>query len=165
MFAEAFEAGGPLMYAVLAAWVVVLAGLLDRACYVLGCVVRRPWSRALQFARAGDFKAARQSKAGEQRRAHRGLTRIESVSQLATSIGLFGTVVGIARSFFARGAGSGLAAPEALASGLSTALYTTIAGLTVFLVGQISAIAFREWLTFCQADLNELLEGQGAPPS
>ena len=31
MWVSYFEQGGPMMYAVLAAWIVVLAGVLDRA--------------------------------------------------------------------------------------------------------------------------------------
>ena len=42
MFAEYFEAGGTVMYVVLAAWVVVFAGVIDRAFYALGRVSRRP---------------------------------------------------------------------------------------------------------------------------
>ncbi len=162
MFASTFHAGGPLMYAVLLAWIVVSAGILDRVCYAIGCLVRRPFARARRLAAAGDPTGARNLWQREQVRAERGLARIDSVSQLATSIGLFGTVVGIARSFFARGAESGLAAPDALASGLATALYTTIAGLAVFLIGQASLIAFREWIDFCQSDLESLIGSEPA---
>jgi biopolymer transport protein ExbB/TolQ len=77
------------------------------------------------------------------------------VSQIAVSVGLFGTVVGIAQSFFARGGELDLAAPEVLASGLSTALFTTIAGLVVFLFGQGFLIAFDEWQAFCERDLED----------
>ena len=147
-----FEAAGPILYAVLAAWVVVLAGVLDRAVYAAGCAVRRPWGRVARLAASGDVRAANALAHRERARAERGLARIEAVSQLATSIGLFGTVVGIARAFFARGPGGGIAPAEALASGLSTALYTTIAGLAVFLVGQTAVILYREWLAHCQRE-------------
>ena len=43
-----------------------------------------------------------------------------------------------------------LAAPDVLAAGLATALYTTIAGLVVFLFGQAFLIAYREWLDYCE---------------
>ena len=93
----------------------------------------------------------------ERERARCGVERIEAVSQIATSVGLFGTVLGIAQSFFARG-GGGLAAPEALAAGLSTALYTTIGGLSVFLFGQAFLILFADWCAFCDRGLGDLLE-------
>ena len=131
------EAGGPVMLAVVGAWIVVLAGMLDRMAYAAGRCLRR----------VRDIRA-------EAARARRGLERIDAVSQLATSLGLFGTVLGIARSFLARGTeGNALAAPEALAAGLSTALYTTLAGLAVFLVGQAFLIAYREWLAWCERGL------------
>jgi len=41
MLAEHFHAGGPVMYALLAAWVVVLAGVLDRLAYL----ALRAWRR------------------------------------------------------------------------------------------------------------------------
>jgi biopolymer transport protein ExbB len=97
----------------------------------------------------------------EQGRAERGLQRIDAVSQVATSIGLFGTVLGIAQSFFARGLDAGPAAPEVLSSGLSTALFTTIAGLVVFLFGQGFLIVFGEWRAFCDRDLDDRLEMEG----
>ena len=147
MFAEYFEEGGPVMYAVLAAWVLVLAGVLDRLIYAGGRVARRPLRAAEGFIAEGRLDAARVTLELERLRAERGLARIDAFSQLATSLGLFGTVLGIAQSFFARGAELGLAAPEVLASGLATALYTTVAGLAVFLFGQTFLIAFGEWLS------------------
>lgn len=151
MFVSYFEAGGPVMYAVFAAWVVVFAAVLDRGCYAIGRVFRRPARRIRALYEAARPDEAARLAEREREVAERGLTRIESVSQLATSIGLFGTVLGIARSFFARGGeGSQLAAPEALAAGLSTALYTTIAGLVVFLFGQSASILFREWIELCE---------------
>ena len=145
MLSSYFDAGGPVMYAVLGAWVVVLAGVLDRASYALGRAVRRPGRIALALAAEGDVSAAWRRFDAERARASRGLERIDAVSQLATSIGLFGTVLGLARTFLARGGELALAAPDVLAAGLSTALYTTVAGLVVFLFGQTFLIAFREW--------------------
>lgn len=156
MFAEYVEAGGPIMYACLVLWVVVLAGVLDRIVYALGRVARRP-RRAIESALTGGQKpSARVQLHAERLRAERGLGRIDAVSQIATSVGLFGTVCGIASSFFARGTGS-LAAPEVLASGLSTALFTTIAGLCVFLFGQGFLIVYGEWQAFCDRGLDEVL--------
>lgn len=158
MLARYFDEGGPVMYAVLAAWVVVLAAVLDRLLYAAGRAVRRPMAAVAALRARGELVAARERLARERERARRGLPRIDAVSQLATSLGLFGTVLGLARSFFARGGELGLAAPEVLASGLATALYTTVAGLVVFLCGQCFLIAWREWEAFCERDVARLLE-------
>ena len=57
-----------------------------------------------------------------------------------------------------------MAAPEALASGLATALFTTVAGLVVFLCGQGFLILFEEWQEFCERPLDpvidELMDGE-----
>lgn len=144
------EQGGPLMIAVLAAWVVVLAGVVDRALYALGRVARRPALRVRSLYAAGAVDEARFLMEVEHDRAQRGVSRIDAVSQLATSIGLFGTVIGIAQGFVARGgATDATRSLDGLASGLSTALFTTIAGLFVFLFGQVALIVYREWLDLC----------------
>lgn len=161
MLTEEFEAGGPVMYAVLATWVVVAAGMLDRGLYALGRLARRPTRSVLALAQRGESDAAGRTLSSERQRATRGLARIDAVSQLATSLGLFGTVLGLSRTFLARGESLAVAAPEVLARGLSTALYTTLAGLAVFLVGQAFLIAFREWLAFCERDLAGALGGIG----
>ena len=135
--------GGPLMYAVLATWVVVLAGTLDRVLYAFGRILRRPSGRAgVDLSR-------------EAQRARRGLARIDTVSQLATSVGLFGTVVGLAQGFLGRGGTADTSMSlQALGDGLSTALFTTIAGLVVFLFGQAVLLAYREWLSYVERDMD-----------
>ena len=158
MLAEYFQAGGPVMYVVLAAWVVVLAGVLDRLLYALGRASRRPIRRMETLLRTGDVRAARRAFDEERLRGDRGLRRIDAVSQIATSIGLFGTVLGIARSFFARSGELGLAAPDVLAAGLATALFTTLAGLVVFLFGQAFLIAFDDWREYCDRAVAAELE-------
>lgn len=145
--------GGPLMYAVLATWVIVLAGVLDRCFYAVGRALRRPGVRVKALARGGDPAAAEVEFVREANAARRGLDRIDAVSQLATSVGLFGTVVGLAQGFLGRGGTADTARSlEALSDGLSTALFTTIAGLVVFLFGQGFAVAYREWLAFVERD-------------
>lgn len=161
MFSEYFETGGPVMYVVLFTWIVVLAGVLDRMLYVLGRASRRPARRIEAHLRNGDLEQARRALRDERRRGDRGLRRIDAVSQIATSVGLFGTVLGIARSFFARGEELGLAAPDVLAAGLSTALFTTLAGLVVFLFGQAFLIAFDDWREFCERRVTAELERIG----
>ena len=129
MFREEFELGGPVMVALFAVWVVVFALILERVLF--WCM--RPLRRR-SAARGPDETA---------RRAEHNLDRIDALANLATSLKLFKTVIGIARSFFARGADLSLAAPEVLASGLATALFTTVGGLSIFLIGQGSRVLFQ----------------------
>jgi flagellar motor component MotA len=113
---------------------------------------------------AGQLAAARARFDVEKRWSVRGLSRIDSVSQIATSLGLFGTVFGIARAFTARGGSLGSSASEVLASGLTTALFTTVAGLIVFLLGQGFLIVWGEWLEARERAAREHLErGAGRP--
>ena len=157
MFAKYVEAGGPVMIVVLALWVLVLAGVLDRLLYALVRAWRRPRRSVQDLLRSGDVLAAQTRVESERLRAARGLGRIDAVSQIAPSVGLFGTVLGLAQSFFARGDELGLAAPEVLASGLATALFTTLGGLLVFLLGQGFLIVWREWEAHCERGLETLL--------
>lgn len=157
MFADDFQTGGPVMYVVFAAWVVVFAGVLDRLLYAFSRSRRRALAEVAELVGREKFAVARTRIENELSLAQRGVARIDSVSQLATSLGLFGTVLGIARSFFSRSEELGLAAPEVLASGLSTALFTTIAGLIVFLFGQGFIIVWREWSSVVERTLTEPL--------
>jgi len=154
---EYIHKGGPIMFAILGLWVVVLAGILDSACYAIVRLGRRPGRAARKLVSAGEVKAARALLSDERLRAQRGLGRIDSVSQIATSVGLFGTVLGLAQSFFGHGTQLGLAAPEVLATGLSTALFTTIGGLIVFLVGQGFLILWSEWQAVWERDFDAIL--------
>jgi len=158
MFADYFAAGGPVMYALLVVWVIVLASVLDRLLFGITCPFRRVPRVLEASALQGGPEAVQQALEEERRLACRGLRRIDSLSQLATSLGLFGTVLGISKSFFARGGELGLSAPDVLASGLATALFTTVAGLVVFLVGQAFLILYQEWLTLRERRLESLAE-------
>ena len=160
MLSGYIQTGGPVMVLVLAAWVVVLACVLDRLLYLLGAWGRHPFREIRARVATGDAPGARRCFARESRRATRGLSRIDAVSQIATSIGLFGTVLGLARTFVARGGDLATSAPEALASGLSTALFTTVGGLVVFLFGQGFLIAWNEWQESRERLVNRLLEEQ-----
>ena len=148
-----FDDGGPVMYVVFLAWIIVLAAVLDRLFYAVGRALRRPMQRVKELADGGQHYEAWRLLEVERRRAARGVARIDGVSQIATSLGLFGTVLGLARTFFARGNELGIAAPEVLASGLATALYTTVAGLVVFLFGQAFLVGWREWVSLCEGDV------------
>lgn len=162
MLAEYFHAGGPVMYVLLAAWVVVLAGVLDRALYALHRLWRRPLRRVIELARSGAKGEARAELERERLRAARGIQRIDAVSQLSTSIGLFGMVLGLAQTFFSEGLHQ-IAPPDVLASGLAVALFTTVGGMVVFLAGQGFLIVWEEWLAFCERGLEDLL-GTGEAP-
>ena len=131
MFREEFELGGPIMYALLGVWVLVLSLILERLIYWASRFLRRP--------RLGESE-------GELlQAADHNVSRIDGLSHLATSMGLFGTVLGIATAFFSRGSDLALSAPEVLASGMATALFTTVAGLSIFLLGQASLLLFGWW--------------------
>ena len=131
MFRDQFELGGPVMYALLSVWVLVLSLILERLLFWAGRLLRRPRLTESE----GEFVGI----------ADKNLSRIDGLSHLATSLGLFGTVLGIATAFFSRGSDLALAAPEVLASGMATALFTTVAGLSIFLLGQASLLLFAWW--------------------
>jgi len=136
MFREEFEIGGPIMYALLGVWVLVLSLILERLIYWAGRLLRRP--------------RLAESEAELAREADQNVARIDGLSHLATSMGLFGTVLGIATAFFSRGTDLALSAPEVLAAGMATALFTTVAGLSIFLLGQASLLVFAWWREMAQ---------------
>ena len=73
----------------------------------------------------------------------RGVGALSTVGTISPMLGLLGTVVGMVM-IFAQATGSGsLAAPEQLASGISTALYTTVLGLLVAIPSIIAARYFH----------------------
>jgi MotA/TolQ/ExbB proton channel family len=156
MFYEQFHDGGPVMYAVFGAWIIVLAGVLDRILYLSGRLWRRPMQQIYKRMSGGQRSEAALDFAHEHQRARHGLRRIDAISQLATSIGLFGTVLGISQAFFARSA-TNVLGPETLGAGLATALFTTVGGLIVYLFGQGFLILFVEWLSFSERRLQPAL--------
>jgi len=137
MFRDEFLIGGPVMYVIFGVWVLVSALVLERLLF---------WTRRM-FSKnpvaIGD--AAEELAQRLLTHADLNLDRIDGLSHLATSLGLFGTVLGMTKAFFGRGEELSLAAPEVLASGMATALFTTVAGLIVFLVGQSFLLLFRWW--------------------
>jgi len=154
MFHEEFQLGGPVMYVLFAVWVVLGAFLLERGFFWMLRPLTRP-----RRAPAGPA-ARRRFLERIEADATRNADRIDGIAQLATSLGLFGTVLGIARSFFARGTDLSLAAPEVLASGLATALFTTVAGISIFIVGQ-AALLVLDWLA--ERELARVRELPGEP--
>lgn len=139
MFHEEFQLGGPVMWLLFGVWVLMAALLLERIVFWLLRPLTRPSDAPAGLAARTRFLELLADSTA------RNSDRIDSLAQLATSIGLFGTVLGIAKSFFARGSELSLAAPEALASGLATALFTTVAGIAIFIIGQCALLVF-DWL-------------------
>ncbi len=144
MFHEEFQHGGPVMWVLFAVWVIMAALLLERLAFWLFRPLTRPTDTP-QGPAARERLIERLRFDGT-----RNSDRIDGLTQLATSLGLFGTVLGIARSFFSRGDDLTLAAPEVLAGGLATALFTTVGGIGIFIVGQTFLLIF-DW--FAERDL------------
>ncbi|PCJ52675.1 MAG: hypothetical protein COA70_11820 [Planctomycetota bacterium] len=146
MLAKYFVQGGPVMYALLGVWVLVLSSVLDRVLFGLFNPTHR-LAKSLRES-ASSTKLEKLSARVEQDRNHalQGVHRIDALAQFATSLGLFGTVLGLSMSFFTRSEELGIAAAEVLASGLATALFTTVGGLVIFLFGQAFLLAYHEWL-------------------
>jgi len=140
VFYEEFQLGGPVMWMLFGVWVIMGALLLERIFFW----VLRPLTRPSALP-AGSTARSRFLETVEHETKRHG-DRIDTLAQLATSVGLFGTVLGIAKSFFARGSELSLAAPEVLASGLATALFTTVGGIAIFILGQCSLLLF-DWLS------------------
>ena len=138
MFHQEFQHGGPVMWVLFAVWVIMAAFLLERVVFWAFRPLTRP--NALPSGPAARERFLERL----QYLATRNSDRIDGLTQLATSLGLFGTVLGIAKSFFARGDDLTLAAPEVLAGGLATALFTTVAGIAIFIVGQTFLLIF-DW--------------------
>jgi biopolymer transport protein ExbB len=140
------------MWVLFCVWVLMFALILERLLFWLrrGLFQRLP--------RSIDPDGLPDLEERVEERAERNLSRIDGLSHMATSLGLFGTVLGISKAFFARGADLALAAPEVLASGMATALFTTVAGLAIFLVGQAMLLLFGWWT---EASLRHLRERAG----
>lgn len=73
----------------------------------------------------------------------RGITALSTVGTISPMLGLLGTVVGMVLIFAQATGGAGIAAPEQLAAGISTALYTTVLGLVVAIPSIICARYFQ----------------------
>jgi biopolymer transport protein ExbB len=73
----------------------------------------------------------------------RGLGALETIASLSTSLGLFGTVVGVSLSFDSMASGDA----EKVVYGLGVALFTTVLGLVVHLACLICAGFFQFFAT------------------
>ena len=94
MLREEFAAGGPVMYVLFGVWVLVFALILERFLFWL----RRGFFQRLPARIDPDGLPDLEEQVEE--RAERNLGRIDSLSHMATSLGLFGTVLGISKAFF-----------------------------------------------------------------
>lgn len=81
------------------------------------------------------------------------LGTLRLVANLATSLGLLGTVVGVSISFKSMA----MTDSAGVARGLSTALYTTIAGLIVFLIASVALHIFQSLSQKVTKDLEDSL--------
>ncbi|MBI2932075.1 MAG: MotA/TolQ/ExbB proton channel family protein [Planctomycetes bacterium] len=88
----------------------------------------------------------------------RGVYLLECIAGLSTSLGLFGTVVGVSMSFDSMAAGKA----DDVAHGLSVALYTTVAGLIIYLACFVAAGFFRHFSEKLEDELDEVAAIVGA---
>ena len=122
MFRDEFLIGGPVMYVIFGVWVLVTALVLERLLFW----ARRVFSRnPVAIGDAAEELAQRVTAGAEQN-----LDRIDGLSHLATSLGLFGTVLGIIKAFMdlSQDIAGGAAV---VMSGISEALVATALGLFV----------------------------------
>lgn len=167
MLWDYFQKGGPLMIGIAGCWVVALTLILDRLLYWSGVFIRRPVSnlRRKLVRRGLSHREVSIRIGAELRESERNLSGLASLSQLATSVGLFGTILGLCRSFLGNGLESDSIQPvsDSVIRGLSTALLTTVGGLSVFLVSQLFLIAFQSLTESLRRRGNELLDDLDLP--
>lgn len=85
-----------------------------------------------------------------------GLDALALVATLGPLFGLFGTVVGITIVFNHLSAGDAAAGPQQLAGGIGTALYTTILGLIIGVLGLVFHSYFTARLERHVAELEDV---------
>lgn len=169
---EYFQAGGPLMWALLACSIVALAVILERCWFWSRLGLKRDETRAaqvLQDAREGKPYAGEVSgiitamlRAGLSVRAEdsgkamevialeslarmrRGMNILDTIITAAPMLGIMGTVLGIITSFDMLGA-AGVSEPKAVIGGIAQALITTASGLgiAVFTIFPYNYFNFR----------------------
>lgn len=155
---------GPLIIPILAASVVVLGLVIERIYFWLGLAMRKnvPLRQELlqlkidpkRVSKAGDpvavilyeylrrpfdLEGAKKKAEAYLRETRRFHGAIQLFAGLSTSLGLFGTVFGVAQSF----EGFDKGAFQAVIGGLHTALNTTIAGLIVYIFGTLWLALFE----------------------
>lgn len=159
---EYFQAGGPLMWALLACSIVALAVILERCCFWARLSLKRdeaiaarvlqdasegkPWQggapkgiitamlRAGLSVREKDCGKAMEIIALESlARMRKGMNILDTIITAAPMLGIMGTVLGIITSFDMLGA-AGASEPRAVIGGIAQALITTASGLGIAVV-------------------------------
>lgn len=178
MFYKYMQDGGPaVMWPIAALSVIATAVVLERLVYWLKIWFRRNLrlrhdviegrlspQAALTQTRDPVVQAAYWMRSEPQRariyvdrlssESRRGIGLLEGIAGLSTSLGLFGTVLGVSMSFDSMSLGRA----DDVTHGLAVALYTTMAGLINYLYCFIAAGFFRSFGDNLDRDL-ELAEG------
>lgn len=173
MFYSYMVQGGPIMWPIAAlSWLATLVAL-ERAFYWLRYALRRDaplrrdvidgrLSADVELSRSRDpvAEVARWFRLDRERgrlladrllrESRRGIPVLETIASLSTSLGLFGTVVGVSLSFDSMSGGRA----EDVARGLSVALFTTVAGLIVYLYCFVASAFFRHFGDGLEAELD-----------
>jgi biopolymer transport protein ExbB/TolQ len=167
--------GGPWMLPILALSVVALMFVLERAWFWIVLWFRRDPALRRRIllgdaphpgARTGDplavvlLELARSPEEPDEamdraralvRRSKQHLRTLVVASSLGSSLGLFGTVVGLSASL----GGVRLGSPDAITAGLQTALNTTIFGLLVYVGTYVAHAVFSQLSANLGHDLEE----------
>jgi biopolymer transport protein ExbB/TolQ len=161
------QEGGPWMLPILGVSVVGLMFILERAWFWLALWLRSDAGLRRRLLR-GEAPAGVETRDPRARvllvladrvddpdraldRAH--LRVLAIASSLGSSLGLFGTVVGMSASF----GGVKLSDPGAIIGGLQTALNTTVLGLVVYLATYVAHAMFSQMSSNLGQDLEEEL--------
>src|SRR5882757_426946 len=142
--AQFLEQGGTMMYVNLMVSIIALTIIVDRAIFFLGkgsvnarafleqirkLVLANNIDRAVKLCSATEAPVAQVARAGLQR-VHR-VQILWSIANIATLVGLLGTVVGLIRAFGAVAAAKPEERSSLLAKGISEALNNTAMGLGI----------------------------------
>lgn len=159
---EYFQAGGPLMWALLACSIVALAVILERFWFWSRLGLKTDEAEAeriLQNAREGNIcsgasqsgilsamlragLSVREEDCGKAMevialealsRMRRGMNILDTIITVAPMLGIMGTVLGIITSFDMLGA-AGVSEPKAVIGGIAQALITTVSGLGIAVI-------------------------------
>lgn len=177
MIYEFIQQGGPWMYPILGVSVVGLTFIFERAWFwfrlwlardgrlrrrllhgeqpARGTRTRDPRAEVLldlaSYPEDPDLALERAKMLIRDSRAH--LKVIAIVSGVGSSLGLFGTVVGMSNSF----RGVGLSNPEVIINGMQGALNTTVLGLVVYITCYVAHAFFAQLSVNLGQDLEEEL--------
>jgi biopolymer transport protein ExbB len=86
-------------------------------------------------------------------RLEKNISTLATIAGVAPMLGFFGTVIGMVEAFIAIAQEEGSVSPKLLASGMYTAMVTTVAGL---LVGIIAYLAYNFLVTRVQKVIHKM---------